>query len=55
MEGGIQPEEAIPEEYSQLRMKRTHRYIIMKISDDKSKIEIEHIGTRTAVFEEFKE
>jgi hypothetical protein len=36
-------------------MKRAHRFIIMKVADDKSKVEIEHIGNREATFAEFKE
>ena len=52
---GIVPADLVGEEFSQLRMKRAHRFIIMKVSDDKTTIEIENIGARTATFEEFKE
>ena len=36
-------------------MKRAHRFLIFKVSDDKVKIEIEHIGARDSTFAEFKE
>ena len=36
-------------------MKRAHRFLILKVSDDKTKVEIEHIGARDATFEDFKE
>jgi hypothetical protein len=36
-------------------MKRTHRFLIMKVADDKTKIELEHIGARDATFADFKE
>jgi hypothetical protein len=36
-------------------MKRAHRFIIMKVADDKTKVEIEHIGERDATFNDFKE
>lgn len=52
---GITVDDACVEEYTKLRMKRAHRYLIFKISDDKTKVEIEHIGKREANFEEFKE
>ncbi len=36
-------------------MKRTHRYIIMKVNEDKSRVIVEHVGERDATFESFKE
>ena len=36
-------------------MKRTHRYIIYRVTEDKTQIVIEKIGERDAPFEEFKE
>ena len=52
---GIQVEEACGVEFNNLRMKRAHRYLIFKVSDDKSKVEIDQIGQRDATFEQFKE
>lgn len=52
---GIQIDEAIASEYNALRMKRTHRFIIMKMSSDKTKVEIEHIGARDSTFDQFKD
>lgn len=44
MNTGIPIDEQCQTEYTALRMKRAHRFIIMKIADDKSKVDIEHIG-----------
>ena len=52
---GIQVDDAVLEEFNKLRMKRTHRHLILKISDDKSRVEIEHIGEREATFEAFRD
>lgn len=42
-------------QFQALRMKRAHRYIIMKVNDEKNRVIIEHIGERSATFAEFKE
>jgi hypothetical protein len=55
MQSGISCDDQCTQEYTQLRMKRTHRFLIMKVNDDKSKIIVEHIGPREATFAEFKE
>lgn len=55
MNTGIHCDEQVAAEYTALRMKRSHRFIILKVADDKSKVEIEHIGARDSTFEEFKE
>lgn len=52
---GIQIDDAVANEYTALRMKRSHRYIIMKISDDKTKVEIENLGPRDSTFDAFKD
>ena len=52
---GIHVNDDIIEEFNKLRMKRAHRFMIMKHSEDKTKIEIEHIGARDNVFSQFKE
>ena len=53
--GGVQVDENILSEYTALRMKRAHRFLIFKISDDKTKVEIEHIGARDDTFASFKD
>mgnify|MGYP000725313806 CR=1 FL=1 len=55
VETGIVVEDSAIEEYTKLRMKRAYRYIIFKISDNKTKIEIEHLGERDATFAQFKD
>jgi len=42
-------------EFTALRMKRTHRYLIMKVNDEKSHIVIDKLGARDETFEQFKE
>lgn len=42
-------------EFNALRMKRAHRYLILKVNEDKTSIVIEKIGERTATFDQFKE
>ena len=55
MQSGILVDEAVQVEFTALRMKRTHRFLIFKVTDDKTKIELEHIGARDATFNDFKE
>ncbi len=52
---GIMIDEKCSIEYTALRMKRAHRFIILKVNDEKTAINIEHIGARDATFEAFKE
>lgn len=52
---GIQVDDDVISEFTALRMKRAHRYLIFRVADDKSRIYIEKIGARDATFEEFKE
>ena len=52
---GIQVDDLIIEEFLKLRMKRAHRFMIMKLSDDKKTISIDQIGARDQTFNEFKE
>jgi cofilin len=42
-------------EFTALRMKRAHRYLILKVNDDKSAIVIEKLGAREETFDQFKE
>lgn len=55
MQTGITVDDKCQEEYTALRMKRSHRYIIMKVNDEKNRIIVEHVGARDATFDEFKE
>ena len=55
VETGIVVDDSVLEEFTKLRMKRAHRYLIFRVSEDKTKIEIEHVGARDATFAEFKE
>ena len=55
METGLTVDDSVNEEFTKLRMKRTHRYLIIKVSDDKTKVEIEAIGERDSTFEQFKD
>lgn len=55
MQSGIGIGEEIRNEFQNLRMRRKHRYIIYKPSDDQTTIQIEKLGDRDASFEEFKE
>ena len=52
---GIKPTDDVYTEFTNLRMKRAHRYMIMKMSDDKTGIEIEKLGKRDETFDNFKE
>ena len=52
---GIIVEDEIIAEFSALRMKRAHRYIIMRVNEDKTKIVAEKIGARDSTFDDFKE
>lgn len=55
MNAGIQVADECVTEFTALRMKRSHRYMILKVSDDKTSIVIEKIGERTESFNDFKE
>ena len=55
MSAGIQVADECVTEFTALRMKRSHRYMILKVSDDKTQIIIEKIGARTETFNDFKE
>lgn len=55
MNTGIKTSEAAVDEFKNLRMSRAHRYLILRVNDDKTEVEIEHLGVRDATFDEFKE
>jgi cofilin len=55
MSAGIQVADECVTEFTALRMKRAHRYLILKVNDDKSSIIIEKVGARTETFNDFKE
>jgi cofilin len=55
MSSGITVHDDCISEFTALRMKRTHRYLIYKVSDDKTQIVIDQVGARDSTFAEFKE
>ena len=55
LSGGISIADECIHEFTALRMKRAHRFMILKVNDDKTQINIEHIGARDSTFEQFKE
>jgi len=40
--------------FTDLRMKRAARYLVLKINDAHTALEVEHHGPRDATFEQFK-
>lgn len=42
-------------EFTALRMKRAHRYLILKVNDEKTQIVLDKVGARDASFAQFKE
>lgn len=50
----FQISEDIAQTFSDLRMKRSHRFLIVAISEDGHQAVIEKVGARTADFAEFK-
>lgn len=42
-------------EFTALRMKRAHRYMILKVNEDKTQIVVEKLGARDETFDQFKE
>ena len=55
MQTGITPAAEVAEEFNNLRMKRSYRYLIFTVSDDNKNFIISHKGAREESFEEFKE
>jgi cofilin len=54
MQASLVLDEAIASTFNALRMKRSHRYIIVGISEDGKNATCEHVGERAATFAEFK-
>ncbi len=55
MTTGLTVSDDIAAEYTNLRMKRSHRYLIFRVSEDNSSVVIDAIGERDATFEQFKD
>ena len=55
MSTGITLADECVTEFNALRMKRAHRYMILKPNDEKTNIVLEKLGPRDATFEQFKE
>ena len=54
MQSGIAIADNVREVFQELRMKRKHRYIIYKPSEDNYCVEVEKLGERSEDFESFK-
>lgn len=54
MQASLVLDETIAATFNSLRMKRTHRFIIVAISEDGKNATCEHVGERAATFEDFK-
>ena len=55
MNTGITVDDECITEFTALRMKRAHRYLIMRVNDDKNRVIIEKVGARESTFADFKE
>ncbi len=55
MSTGLRVSEDVATEYTAMRMKRSHRYMIIKVNEDNTEVVVEHLGARDATFEDFKE
>ena len=55
MNSGINIPDEVGETFNKLKFKRAYRYMIFKVTEDKSGVEIEATGERDATFEQFKE
>ena len=55
MQTGITVPDNVREEFNNMRMKRSHRFVIYKASDDKASVEVETLGPRDATWEQFQE
>ena len=55
MQTGIAPAPECAEEFNALRMKRTYRYLIFAVNEDKTHFVIASKGEREKTFDEFKE
>ena len=54
MQAGLQVHADIAEKFSALRMKRAHRFMIVKISEDGTEAVIDACAERSATFADFK-
>jgi cofilin len=55
MQTGILIPDEIRERFQEMRMKRKHRYIILKPSDSHDSVVIEKVGERNETWEQFQE
>ena len=55
MNTGLQISDDIIQEFNNLRMRRQHRYLIFRVSDDNNSVIIDQVGDREATFDQFKE
>ena len=54
MMAGINVPDEVRDRFQELRMKRKHRYMILKGNDDYSSVEIERVGERSEDMDSFK-
>ena len=54
MQSGIAIEDNVREVFQEMRMKRKHRYVIYKASDDKATVQVDKCGERSEDWESFK-
>lgn len=50
MQSGIVIPDEVRERFQELRMKRKHRYVIYKVTEDHSGVEVDKVGARTETF-----
>ena len=55
MSTGITLADECVTEFNALRMKRAHRFLILKANDEKTNIVLDKVGARDSTFEQFKE
>lgn len=54
MNSGLEISDDIVKSYKQMAFKRNLRYVIFKLDEGKTKLEIEHEGERDKTFEDMK-
>lgn len=54
MQASLVIDEAVSQHFNDLRMKRTHRFLIVAITEDGKNATVESVGERAATFADFK-
>jgi len=50
---GVQVDQSVVGKFNEFKLKKSNKYLIFKLSDDKSKIVVEHEGATDASYDEF--